>query len=110
MAGNLANIQAQVITSATGGVAAGAAINAALAAEDAQRAIDRHRHQHENPAPDGGDVHRASRGSYHRGEKRQRQARPGPGRPRWPTSRSCSARPPTAWRLALLRDAQPHDA
>jgi hypothetical protein len=52
VAGNLANIQAQVITSATGGVAAGAAINAALAAEDAQRAIDGHRHQHENPAPE----------------------------------------------------------
>jgi thioredoxin reductase len=36
VAGNLASIQAQVITSAAAGVTAGAAINADLAAEDAQ--------------------------------------------------------------------------
>jgi thioredoxin reductase len=38
VAGNLANIAAQVITSAAGGLTAGAAINADLAAEDAKRA------------------------------------------------------------------------
>jgi thioredoxin reductase len=38
VAGNLTNIQAQVITSAAGGLAAGAAINADLAADDANRA------------------------------------------------------------------------
>ena len=37
--GNLANIQAQVITSAAAGLTAGAAINADLAAEDAKRAV-----------------------------------------------------------------------
>jgi thioredoxin reductase len=40
VAGNLANIQAQVITSAAAGLTAGAAINADLAAEDAERAVD----------------------------------------------------------------------
>jgi thioredoxin reductase len=39
VAGNLANIQAQVITSAAAGLTAGAAINADLAAEDAKRAV-----------------------------------------------------------------------
>jgi thioredoxin reductase len=39
VAGNLANIQAQVITSAAAGLTAGAAINADLAAEDAERAV-----------------------------------------------------------------------
>ena len=39
VAGNLANIAAQVITSAAGGLTAGAAINADLAAEDAKRAV-----------------------------------------------------------------------
>jgi len=39
-AGNLANIAAQVITSAAAGLTAGAAINADLAAEDAKRAAD----------------------------------------------------------------------
>jgi thioredoxin reductase len=39
VAGNLANIQAQVITSATAGLTAGAAINADLATEDAKRAV-----------------------------------------------------------------------
>jgi thioredoxin reductase len=38
VAGNLAGIQAQVITSAAAGLTAGAAINADLAAEDARRA------------------------------------------------------------------------
>jgi thioredoxin reductase len=38
VAGNLANIQAQVITSAAAGLTAGAAINADLAVQDAQRA------------------------------------------------------------------------
>ncbi|HTV99724.1 MAG TPA: NAD(P)/FAD-dependent oxidoreductase [Streptosporangiaceae bacterium] len=38
VAGNVANIQAQVITSAAAGLTAGAAINADLAAEDAKRA------------------------------------------------------------------------
>jgi thioredoxin reductase len=38
VAGNLAAIQAQVITSAAAGLTAGAAINADLAAEDARRA------------------------------------------------------------------------
>jgi len=38
VAGNLASIQAQVITSAAAGLTAGAAINADLAAEDAKRA------------------------------------------------------------------------
>jgi len=39
VAGNLANIQAQVITSAAAGLTAGAAINADLAADDAKRAV-----------------------------------------------------------------------
>jgi thioredoxin reductase len=39
VAGNLASIQAQVITSAAAGLTAGAAINADLAAEDAKRAV-----------------------------------------------------------------------
>jgi thioredoxin reductase len=40
VAGNLAGIQAQVITSAAAGLMAGAAINADLAAEDAARAVN----------------------------------------------------------------------
>jgi thioredoxin reductase len=40
VAGNLANIQAQVITAAASGLAAGAAINADLAAEDARRWVE----------------------------------------------------------------------
>lgn len=40
VAGNLAGIQAQVITSAAAGLTAGAAINADLAAEDARRATE----------------------------------------------------------------------
>jgi hypothetical protein len=43
VAGNLANIQAQVITSAAAGLTAGAAINADLAAQDAQLAADARR-------------------------------------------------------------------
>ena len=39
VAGNLANIQAQVVTSAAAGLTAGAAINADLATEDAKRAV-----------------------------------------------------------------------
>jgi thioredoxin reductase len=39
VAGNLASIQAQVITSAASGLAAGAAINADLAVEEAERAV-----------------------------------------------------------------------
>jgi len=39
VAGNLASVQAQVITSAAAGLMAGAAINADLAAEDAKRAL-----------------------------------------------------------------------
>jgi thioredoxin reductase len=39
VAGNLANIAAQVITAAAAGLTAGAAINADLAAEDARRAV-----------------------------------------------------------------------
>jgi thioredoxin reductase len=41
VAGNLAGIQAQVITSAAAGLTAGAAINADLAVEDARRATHR---------------------------------------------------------------------
>jgi thioredoxin reductase len=40
-AGNVAEVQAQVIGSATAGLAAGAAINADLIAEDARRAVSR---------------------------------------------------------------------
>jgi hypothetical protein len=40
--GNLASIQAQVITSAAAGLTAGAAINADLAVQDAQRAARAH--------------------------------------------------------------------
>jgi thioredoxin reductase len=46
VAGNLAAIQAQVITSAAAGLTAGAAINADLAAEDAELAVQAHRRQH----------------------------------------------------------------
>jgi hypothetical protein len=44
-AGNVADIRAQVITSAAAGLTAGAAINADLVMEDARRAADAHRHQ-----------------------------------------------------------------
>jgi thioredoxin reductase len=44
VAGNLANIQAQVVTSAAAGLTAGAAINADLAVPDAQHAAGAHRH------------------------------------------------------------------
>ena len=46
VAGNLAAIQAQVITSAAAGLTAGAAINADLAVEEAERAVDAHRRQY----------------------------------------------------------------
>jgi thioredoxin reductase len=55
VAGNLANTAAQVITSAAAGLTAGAAINADLAAQDAQRTAGARRHQHES-APDAGLV------------------------------------------------------
>jgi thioredoxin reductase/2-polyprenyl-3-methyl-5-hydroxy-6-metoxy-1,4-benzoquinol methylase len=45
VAGNVADIRAQVITSAAAGLTAGAAINADLVMEDARRAADSHRHQ-----------------------------------------------------------------
>jgi thioredoxin reductase/protein-L-isoaspartate O-methyltransferase len=45
VAGNVANIQAQVISSAAAGLAAGAAINADLIAADAERAVHAHRHE-----------------------------------------------------------------
>jgi thioredoxin reductase len=45
-AGNVTDLQAQVIVSAGAGVAAGAAINADLVAEDARRAIEARRQQH----------------------------------------------------------------
>jgi thioredoxin reductase len=46
VAGNLAAVQAQVITSAAAGLFAGAAINGDLAAEDAERAVDALRRRH----------------------------------------------------------------
>jgi thioredoxin reductase len=46
VAGNLAAINAQVISSAAAGLTAGAVINADLAAEDARHAVDAHRRQH----------------------------------------------------------------
>jgi len=45
VAGNVGDIQAQVVSSAAGGLMAGAAINADLVVEDARRAADAHRHQ-----------------------------------------------------------------
>jgi thioredoxin reductase len=41
-AGNVTELQAQVIGSAAAGVAAGASINADLIAEDARRAVEAH--------------------------------------------------------------------
>jgi thioredoxin reductase len=46
VAGNLASIQAQVISSAAAGLTAGAAINADLAAEDARRAVSARHREH----------------------------------------------------------------
>jgi SAM-dependent methyltransferase len=43
VAGNVANVMAQVIGSAAAGLAAGAAVNADLIAEDARLAVERHR-------------------------------------------------------------------
>jgi thioredoxin reductase len=45
VAGNVADVQAQVISSAAAGLMAGAAINADLVMEDARRAAGAHRHQ-----------------------------------------------------------------
>ncbi|MGK5740652.1 FAD-dependent oxidoreductase [Micromonospora sp. URMC 103] len=45
VAGNVANVLAQVIVSAAGGLAAGAAINADLIAEDTREAVHARRHQ-----------------------------------------------------------------
>jgi thioredoxin reductase len=45
VAGNIAEIQAQVMTSAAAGLAAGAAINLDLVLEEARRAVNAHRHQ-----------------------------------------------------------------
>jgi thioredoxin reductase/2-polyprenyl-3-methyl-5-hydroxy-6-metoxy-1,4-benzoquinol methylase len=52
VAGNLADIQAQVITAAAAGLTAAAAINADLVAEDARRAVERHR-AHQVPGVHG---------------------------------------------------------
>jgi thioredoxin reductase len=46
VAGNLAAINAQVISSAAAGLTAGAVINADLAAEDAKQAVDAYRREH----------------------------------------------------------------
>jgi thioredoxin reductase len=46
VAGNLAAINAQVISAAAGGLTAGAVINADLAAEDAEHAVDAYRREH----------------------------------------------------------------
>jgi hypothetical protein len=40
--GNVSNVQGQVVSSAVAGLAAGAAINAELIAEDTRRAVDHH--------------------------------------------------------------------
>ena len=46
VAGNLAAINAQVISAAAAGLTAGAVINADLAAEDAEHAVDAYRREH----------------------------------------------------------------
>jgi thioredoxin reductase len=43
VAGNVANVQAQVVTAAAGGVAAGAAVNADLIAEETRQAVAAYR-------------------------------------------------------------------
>jgi thioredoxin reductase/SAM-dependent methyltransferase len=45
VAGNVADMRAQVVTSAAAGLNAGAAINADLVAEDARLAVEAHRHE-----------------------------------------------------------------
>lgn len=45
VAGNVADVQAQVVTSATSGLMAGAAINADLLAEDTRQAVQAHRYE-----------------------------------------------------------------
>lgn len=51
VAGNVADIQAQVVSSAAAGLTAGAAINGDLIAEEAERAVQRHRTLGEIQAP-----------------------------------------------------------
>ena len=51
VAGNIADIQAHVMTSAASGLAAGAAINLDLVLADARHAADAHRHQAEGSQP-----------------------------------------------------------
>jgi hypothetical protein len=46
VAGNLAAINAQVISAAAAGLTAGAVINADLAAEDAEHAVGAYRREH----------------------------------------------------------------
>ena len=45
VAGNVADVQSQVVSAAAAGLAAGAAVNADLIAEDARRAVQDHRHR-----------------------------------------------------------------
>jgi thioredoxin reductase len=51
VAGNIADTQAQVISSAASGLTAGAAINLDLVLEEARHAADAHRLQHDNSEP-----------------------------------------------------------
>jgi hypothetical protein len=51
VAGNLADVQAQVITSAASGLAAGAAINADLITEETRRAVNARRHERHGSRP-----------------------------------------------------------
>jgi thioredoxin reductase len=51
VAGNIADIQAQVMTSAAAGLTAGAAINLDLVLEEARHAADAHRHQRAGTEP-----------------------------------------------------------
>jgi hypothetical protein len=51
VAGNLADVQAQVITSAASGLVAGAAINADLITEETRRAVDARRDIRDGQAP-----------------------------------------------------------
>jgi len=51
VAGNIADIQAQVITSAAAGLTAGAAINLDLVLEETRNAADAHRHQRTGAEP-----------------------------------------------------------
>jgi hypothetical protein len=51
VAGNIADIQAQVITSAAAGLTAGAAINLDLVLEETRNAADARRHQRTGAEP-----------------------------------------------------------